>query len=46
MMLHQGRLAAGRYNTMWDAGRFASGVYLIKLESADNVMIRKVLLMK
>ena len=45
-VLHQGVLEAGRYNTIWDAQSFSSGVYLIKLETADNRMIRKTLLLK
>ena len=46
MVIHRGVLGSGRYNTMWNAQQFGSGVYILKLESANNVMIRKVLLMK
>ena len=37
---------AGRHQISWDAGRFASGVYLVKMQSSDFQSVQKVMLMK
>ncbi|HFE65576.1 MAG TPA: T9SS type A sorting domain-containing protein, partial [Caldithrix sp.] len=38
------QLPAGRYSVDWDASRFASGIYFCRLKSAQNVSVRKLLL--
>jgi len=44
--LHDNVLQAGTHTVVWNAQRFPSGVYLIKLESMRRVKFTKVLLMK
>ena len=36
----------GRYTITWDAGKFASGVYLYRLQTKDYVKTRKMMLIK
>lgn len=38
--------AAGKYSIVWDAGKFASGVYYYRLVSGKYVQTRKLLLLK
>jgi hypothetical protein len=38
--------AAGKYNFTWNAGSFASGVYLLKMQSGSFNQSRKMLLLK
>ena len=44
--LHEGNLTANSYNFAWNAENMASGMYLLKAESAGNVAIQKIMLMK
>ena len=45
--LFDGMAVAGRYQTVkLDAGRFASGMYLYRLQSGDKVQVRKLMLLK
>jgi hypothetical protein len=37
---------AGRHSVVWDAGGLPSGVYLLKLTTAEESMTRKVVLLK
>jgi len=36
----------GYYTVPWNAGRFASGVYYARLQAGEEVMIRKMLLVR
>jgi len=36
----------GQHKLVWDASRMAAGVYLVKLESGDQSVVRKVVLMR
>jgi PKD repeat protein len=40
------RLTAGQYKYEWDAGSFASGVYLYRIQAGDYVDVKKMVLMK
>jgi hypothetical protein len=44
--LHEGNLTANSYNFAWNAENMASGMYLLKAESAGNMAIQKIMLMK
>ncbi|MHB9041807.1 MAG: T9SS type A sorting domain-containing protein, partial [Melioribacteraceae bacterium] len=44
--LINGFRAAGTYNVNWNAGNYASGLYIYRLETANNVLAKKMLLMK
>jgi hypothetical protein len=44
--LIDGDLAAGRYQTTWNADNFASGMYFYRLTVADNQVTKKMLLLK
>lgn len=45
--LFDGTAVAGHYQTVkLDAGRFASGMYLYRLQSGDKVQVRKLMLLK
>ena len=37
---------AGSYNIKWFAENYASGIYLVKFESTDNRIVKKVTLLK
>jgi hypothetical protein len=37
---------AGKYSVVWNATRFASGVYFCKLTTGDYSSVKKLLLMK
>lgn len=37
---------AGTYEYKWDAGRFSSGFYIYRIETKNNVMTKKMLLLK
>jgi hypothetical protein len=39
-------LTAGRYEVVWDGGKFASGAYFYKLEAGDFVDVKKMILVK
>jgi hypothetical protein len=39
-------LTAGNYNTVWDANKFASGVYFYKIQAGDFVEMKKMTLLK
>ncbi|MBK6765634.1 MAG: right-handed parallel beta-helix repeat-containing protein [bacterium] len=41
-----GRVSAGRHRVEWDAERFASGTYFVRLESETFVRVRKLILLK
>jgi uncharacterized repeat protein (TIGR01451 family) len=45
-VLHEGRLPAGRHTAQWEAGDFASGVYLYRLIAGRFVQTRKMVLLK
>jgi hypothetical protein len=45
-VLRDGVLPAGRHSATFDAGGLASGVYLYRLETADRVLSRTMLLLK
>lgn len=40
------RVAAGKYEYEFDAGNFASGIYLYRLVAGDYVQVRKMILMR
>lgn len=44
--LQQGRLAAGRHTVSWNAQGVASGVYFLRLNSAGQTRLRKVVLVR
>ncbi len=44
--LHEGNLTANTYSFAWDAANVASGMYFLKAETAGNVDIQKIMLMK
>ena len=44
--LHEGSLTANTYSFAWDAKDMASGMYLVKAESAGEVDMQKIMLMK
>ena len=44
--LHEGNLTANNYSFVWDAVNAASGMYFLKAESAGNVDVQKIMLMK
>jgi hypothetical protein len=39
-------LAAGKYNTTWDAANFSSGVYFYKIQAGDFIEMKKMSLIK
>ena len=44
--LHEGNLTANNYSFTWDAVNAASGMYFLKAETAGNVDVQKIMLMK
>jgi hypothetical protein len=44
--LHEGDLTANSYTFTWDAVNAASGMYFLKAETAGNVDVQKIMLMK
>ena len=44
--LHEGNLTANSYSFTWDAVNAASGMYFLKAETAGNMDIQKIMLMK
>ena len=44
--LHNGNMSAGTHSLTWDASDLSSGIYLVRAESAGNIAIQKVMLMK
>ena len=40
------KLNAGRYNVVFDASSLNSGMYIYKMETADKVATRKMMLVK
>ncbi len=44
--LYSGNMNAGTYRFAWNASRFASGVYFVRLNSASNVVTKKITLLK
>jgi hypothetical protein len=46
MTVVNGLLPAGKHNTRIDASRLASGVYLIRLEAGNHVLVRKMVLLR
>ena len=44
--LQEGNLTASNYSFTWDAADVASGMYFLKAETAGNVDIQKIMLMK
>ena len=46
IILHNGTMAEGNYEADFDGSNFASGVYYYKLESGDNVITKKMVLLK
>ena len=45
-ILHQGIVKSGLHEVAWNADSFSSGMYFIKAESAGNVDVQKIMLMK
>jgi hypothetical protein len=41
-----GTLDAGQHSFTWDAGTRASGAYLYRLRSGENVLVRQMMLVK
>lgn len=41
-----GEKEAGRHELIWSAGRFASGVYLYRLQAAENIFTKRLILLK
>jgi len=39
-------LSSGNYETHWDGSRFSSGVYFIRLSTADRCVSKKMLMLK
>jgi len=37
---------AGVFNATWDASRFASGIYLYKIQAGNFVQVKKMILVK
>ena len=44
--LFNGNERAGKHHVVFDASKLASGVYYYKLESNNNVLVKKMLLLK
>jgi hypothetical protein len=44
--LHEGNLTANSYSFTWDAADVASGMYLLKAETAGSIDVQKIMLMK
>ena len=45
-VLMDGMVEANTYNLTWDAQHLASGVYMIKAQSNDQVDTQKIMLLK
>jgi hypothetical protein len=45
-LIHQGVLDGGDHQYIWDAGKLASGIYFIVLESRADRKIQKTVLLK
>ncbi|MEW6510508.1 MAG: T9SS type A sorting domain-containing protein [Bacteroidota bacterium] len=45
-ILEEGFLAAGTYKRRWDAGRFASGVYMCRMEAEGSMVAMKLALVR
>jgi hypothetical protein len=45
-ILAQGRQTAGQHQANWDASGVSSGLYFVRLNSADNMAVRKITLLK
>ena len=45
-MIHDGVLPAGLRTLSWDASDITSGIYLLRVESADNIQTRKMVVLK
>jgi len=44
--IHDGALPAGLQKLSWDASEITSGIYLLRVESADNIQTRKMVVLK
>jgi hypothetical protein len=44
--LASGEQGGGAHQVVWNASQMASGIYLVRLEAADNIALRKLLLLK
>ncbi|MCD6117454.1 T9SS type A sorting domain-containing protein [bacterium] len=44
--LIRGRQPAGEHSLYWDASRTASGIYFIRMESAEAILVKKCVLVK
>ena len=44
--LISGYVEAGHYEIKWDAKDIASGMYVVKMKSANTILTRKIVLMK
>jgi len=44
--IHDGLIPAGSQELSWDASEIASGIYLLRVESADNIQTRKMVVLK
>ena len=45
-VLHSGNRDAGEYHVTWDASKYSSGTYFIRLKAGDFIQIKKCVLLK
>ncbi len=45
-ILHEGFMGAGRHSYVWNASNFASGIYLISLQTGATHLVKKAVLIK
>ena len=44
--LVSGQLGAGEHQASWDGSRYSSGLYFVRLETAQGVRVQKIALLK
>ena len=44
--IYSGHLNQGEYEFMWNANRYVSGVYMIKVETSHGIKTKKISLVK
>ena len=45
-VLHEGMKMAGYHTTAWNASRYSSGIYFVRLTADKDIQIQKIVLMK
>ena len=45
-ILHEGFMQKGSHKMQWDASRYSSGIYFIKMKSANYTSVQKIMLLK